>query len=423
MNMNHARVIDLEIISLSLVAIMLLFIGAAWIYIRNRNKNAKNNFLWQVTKSISIPALILIGLEISELFLYPFFSQLIFAQIHTILRLIICLWIFACISNITYSFIYQLSVSKNYNTWLVILPHIRKSLKTFLYVILLNVLFSYISFTPATSLFLTKLVHIVLIISVAWFIYELVSAGETLILRKYELQLTESADARRDYTKARIFKRIVLSIICFITFAALLMVFRQGRELGASILASAGLITAIVGFAAQQPLSVLLAGFQIAMTQPIKIGDNVIVENEFGTIEEISLNYVVVRIWDLRKLIVPINYFIQKPFQNWTYNSANLIAPVLLYFDYSVPIDALREELAKILEQSQFWDKKVSALQVSDAKENIVEIRVLGSAVSAGDTWNLRCEIREKMIKFVRENYPNALPRSKFIVMNQSEVE
>lgn len=406
----------LELISLSLAAVLLLVLGAGWLYVKNKHHEDKYNFIWQITKSILIPSLILIALKVAEVFVYPIFSQLIFVQVYIIIKLIVCLWIFACISNVAYLFIQRVSEAKKATTFLMILPYIKKSIKAFVYIILLNILFSYVAITPAISAFLERVANVLLVLAVAWFIFQLLNAGEMLVLRRYEQSLMQSVTARRDYTKVRIFKRILLSVVFVITFAAILMLFEQGRELGASILASAGLITAILGFAAQQPLATLLTGVQIAISQPIKIGDAVIVEQEYGTIEEIRLSYVVVRAWDLRKIIVPINYFIQKPFQNWTYNTTNLIAPVFLYFDYSVPLDELRQELTNILNESKLWDKRVSALQVTDAKENVVEIRILASAEDAKCTWDLRCEIREKMIKFVREHYPNALPRSKFIL-------
>ena len=166
----------------------------------------------------------------------------------------------------------------------------------------------------------------------------------------------------------------------------------------------------MVGFAAQRSIATLLAGFD-RTTQPIRIDDVVIVENEWGRIEEITLTYVVVRIWDLRRLILPITYFIEKPFQNWTRSSADILATVFLYVDHTVPLDQLRTELTRILEASQYWDRKVNVLQVTDTTEHTVQIRALGSAADASQAWNLRCEVREKLIRFLQENYPESLPR------------
>jgi small-conductance mechanosensitive channel len=183
------------------------------------------------------------------------------------------------------------------------------------------------------------------------------------------------------------------------------------RQFGASILASAGIAGIVVGFAAQRSIATLLAGFQIALTQPIRIDDVVIVEKEWGRIEDITLTYVVVRVWDLRRLVVPITYFIEQPFQNWTRSSADILGTVFLYVDYSVPLEPLRAEFTRILEHSRFWDGKVNVLQVTNAKEQTLEIRALASAADASLAWDLRCEIREKLITFVQQTFPDSLPR------------
>ncbi len=167
----------------------------------------------------------------------------------------------------------------------------------------------------------------------------------------------------------------------------------------------------MVGLAAQKTIGTIIAGLQIAFTQPIRLDDVVIVEGEWGRIEEITLTYVVVRIWDLRRLIVPITYFIETPFQNWTRTSADILGTVFLYVDHTVPIDAVRAELQKILEASEAWDRKVCVLQVTNTSERAVELRALMSAADASLAWNLRCEVREKLVEFIRRDYPHALPR------------
>jgi small-conductance mechanosensitive channel len=204
---------------------------------------------------------------------------------------------------------------------------------------------------------------------------------------------------------------MAVTIIGVFTLASMLMVFDSVRQFGASILASAGIAGIIVGFAAQRSIATLLAGFQIALTQPIRLDDVVIVENEWGRIEEITLTYVVVRVWDLRRLVVPITYFIEQPFQNWTRSSADILGTVFLYVDYGVPLDAIRVEFARILQASRYWDRKVSVLQVTDAKEHTLELRALASAADASLAWDLRCEIREKLIMFIQHTYPESLPR------------
>jgi small-conductance mechanosensitive channel len=185
------------------------------------------------------------------------------------------------------------------------------------------------------------------------------------------------------------------------------------RQYGVSLFASAGIAGIVAGLAARPVLSNLFAGVQLAMTQPIRIDDAVIVENEWGWIEEITATYVVVRLWDWRRLVVPLTYFIEKPFQNWTREGSALIGSVYLYLDYAAPIAAIRAKLKDIAEHSALWDGKVVNLQVSDAKEHTIEVRALVSARSAPAAWDLRCEVREKLIGFLQAEHPEALPRTR----------
>jgi small-conductance mechanosensitive channel len=257
--------------------------------------------------------------------------------------------------------------------------------------------------TRASSLFILG--------AVAWLLFQIVAVGERFVLSRYDVSQVDNLKARQIYTQVHILKRTLHVIIAVVMIAAGLMMFDQVRSLGASVLASAGVIGIIVGFAAQRTIANLFAGFQLAMTQPIRIDDVVIVENEWGRIEEITLTYVVVRIWDLRRLIVPLSYFIERPFQNWTRSQSDILATVFLYTDYSVPVDAIREELKRVTAQSSNWDGKVCALQVTNSSDRAVELRALASAADAAKAWDLRCEIREKLILFVQHNYPDSLPR------------
>ncbi|HUJ09665.1 MAG TPA: mechanosensitive ion channel domain-containing protein [Verrucomicrobiae bacterium] len=259
---------------------------------------------------------------------------------------------------------------------------------------------------------------LLLIFAVGFILYEMVNAVEQAVLNQYRIDVKDNLEARKVYTQVKVLKKVAIVVIAIFTVASMLMVFDSVRQLGTSILASAGIAGIILGFAAQRSLSTLLAGLQIAITQPIRLDDVVIVENEWGRIEEITLTYVVVRIWDLRRLIVPINYFIEKPFQNWTRVSADLLGSVMLYVDYTVPLKALRDELDRLLENSKRWDRKVKVIQVTDAKLNGMEVRVLVSAPDASTAWDLRCELREKLIDFVQRNYPQSLPRMRAEILD-----
>ena len=252
-----------------------------------------------------------------------------------------------------------------------------------------------------------------LIGAVGFILYQLVNAVEDAVLNQFRIDVQDNLEARKVYTQVKVLKKIAVVIIVIFTAASMLMVFDSVRQLGTSIMASAGVLGIIVGFAAKQSIATVLAGFQIAITQPIRLDDVVIVENEWGRIEEISLTYVVVVIWDQRRLIVPITYFIEKPFQNWTRVSADLLGSIFLYVDYTLPLQALRDELDRLLEGNKRWDRRVKVIQVTDSKPNAMELRVLVSAVDAPTAWDLRCELRELLIDFLQKNYPHCLARTR----------
>jgi small-conductance mechanosensitive channel len=252
---------------------------------------------------------------------------------------------------------------------------------------------------------------VLLIGVVAFVLLQVIDAASAIVLQQYRLDVRDNLRARAITTQVLVLKKVAITSVGLFTLASMLMVFDSVRQFGASILASAGIAGIIVGFAAQRSIATLLAGFQIALTQPIRVDDVVIVENEWGKVEDITLTYVVVRIWDLRRLVVPITYFIERPFQNWTRTSADILGTVFLSVDYSVPLDALRAELTRILEASPLWDRKVNVLQVTEAKERSVEVRVLVSAADASLAWDLRCDVREKLLTFLQRNYPASLPR------------
>lgn len=219
--------------------------------------------------------------------------------------------------------------------------------------------------------------------------------------------------ARSVFTQVRSFRNVANFLIVVVGVGCVLMTFAAVRQFGVSLLASAGAAGVIIGFAAQRSIAAVVAGIQIAITQPIRVEDAVIVEGEFGNIEEITLTYVVVRLWDLRRLVLPITYFIEKPFQNWTRTSAELTGTVFLHVDHRIAVDALRAELARILEASPRWDRRTSGLVVTEAGERSVQLRATVSAASAGDLWDLRCEVRERLLAFLRDHQPEALPRSR----------
>jgi small-conductance mechanosensitive channel len=259
--------------------------------------------------------------------------------------------------------------------------------------------------------FVRHIVALVLIGVVSWLLIRGTSILRDVAVLRFKVDVKDNLLARRIHTQLNVLRRLVVVVIIVIAVAAMLMTFPKVRQLGTAMLASAGIVGIVIGLAAQKTIGTFIAGLQIAITQPIRIDDVVIVEGEWGRIEEITLTYVVVRIWDLRRLIVPITHFIERPFQNWTRASADVLGTVFLYVDYTVPIEAIRAELQRILEGSEFWDRKVCGLQVTNTSERTVELRALMSAEDASLAWDLRCHVREKLVEFVQTNYPHALPR------------
>jgi small-conductance mechanosensitive channel len=256
------------------------------------------------------------------------------------------------------------------------------------------------------------------IAAVAWFLMRTVTMASDMILSRYDITATESLSERGISTQVRMFERVLHVVIVVVAAAIMFMSFNSLREFGVSILASAGIAGLVIGFAAQRSIATLLAGVHIALTQPIRLGDAIHIEGEFGRVEEITLSYVVVKLWDERRLIVPISHFIEKPFQNWTRESAALIGAVFLYCDYRIPVQELRDELKRILESTDPWNGRVWALQVTDATQEAVKLRVLCSADNAPQTWDLRCYVREKLIEFMRQRFPDSLPQKRIELTN-----
>ncbi len=266
---------------------------------------------------------------------------------------------------------------------------------------------------PEITTALTQALAVALVILFGWIAAIAVKIAGKLYLRRFALESEDNLLARKHITQVRILERAALTLVLVVTVAAMLMTFDAVRQYGISLFASAGVAGIIVGLAARPVLSNLIAGLQIAVTQPIRIDDRVVVEGENGTIEEITSTYVVVKLWDLRRMIVPLSHFIEKPFENWTMESSDLTGAVYLHADYTAPMDRLREKLAEIVAQSKFWDGKTAKLQVTDAREQSLELRILVSAKSATAAFELRCEVREKMIEFLRTELPHVLPRTR----------
>ncbi|MDR6641495.1 small-conductance mechanosensitive channel [Luteibacter sp. 1214] len=254
-------------------------------------------------------------------------------------------------------------------------------------------------------------IAVVLIGACTWFLVRCIGALEATVSRFNPIDLEDNLRARRVQTQVRVLSRTGMVVVIVLGLGVALMTFPVVRQFGASLLASAGLAGLAVGLAAKPVLGNLIAGIQIALTQPIRIDDVVIVEGEWGRIEEITSTYVVVAIWDERRMIVPLQYFIENPFQNWTRTSSQILGSVMLWFDYGIPLDPLRDELQRICKDANEWDGRVIVLQVVDASDKAMQLRALVSSSNSGKSFDLRCKVREGLIAFVRREFPAYLPR------------
>jgi small-conductance mechanosensitive channel len=249
------------------------------------------------------------------------------------------------------------------------------------------------------------------IVTLSFLLIRGINAVQLALLSRYRMDAEDNLSARRVYTQVSVIRKVIVTAIVIIGTGSSLMLFDPVRQFGTSILASAGIAGVVIGFAAQKTLGNVLAGIQIALTQPLLIDDIVVVEGEFGQIEEITLTYVTVRTWDLRRIVLPITYFVEKPFQNWSRVSTELLGTVILYLDYQAPMAELRKELKRLVENHPKWDKKVCGLQVTDSKQSTIEVRALVSSTNSGKLFDLRCDVREGLIEFLRHKYPESLPK------------
>ena len=223
--------------------------------------------------------------------------------------------------------------------------------------------------------------------------------------------VADNLEARRVLTQTRVLSRVAIGIALFAGTAFILMTFPRARQFGTSLLASAGLSALVIGLAAKSVFGNLLAGLQIALSQPIRIDDVLIVQGEWGRVEEITSTYVVMKIWDERRLVIPLQWFIDNPFQNWTRTTSEIIGSVFFWVDFSADLDSLRAEATRLAQSSKDYDGRVCLLQVVDTNERAMQLRLIVSSPSAGQSWDLRCLLREGLIALMQRDHPDALPR------------
>lgn len=262
-----------------------------------------------------------------------------------------------------------------------------------------------------TEIVLARFLVLATICLFGWIAMTVLNIGANLYLLRFRIDVEDNLLSRKHITQVRVLMRVADTVIVLLTLGFALMTFDAVRQYGVSLFASAGVAGVVFGLAAQPVLSNLIAGVQLAVTQPIRLEDAVTVQNEYGWIEEITATYVVIRLWDLRRLIVPLNFFIQQPFYNWTRQAAANMGTVLLYLDYTAPIDRIRDKAAELIAQSKQWTGKLVNVQVTNTSPQGIEVRVLLTAQSAANTSDLCAEVREKLIGFLQREHPEALPR------------
>jgi small-conductance mechanosensitive channel len=293
--------------------------------------------------------------------------------------------------------------------------------RTIVFLLLLQVILRNAADSLAGIAMLRHLNALALYMAFTWFGVRCINAVADTIVELNPVDAPDNLRARRIQTQTKVLARASIAMIVMIGSGLALMTLPLLRQIGTSLLASAGVAGLVIGFAARPVLTNLLAGIQLALTQPIRLEDVVIVEKEWGQIEEITGTYVVVRIWDQRRMIVPLQWFIENPFQNWTRSSSEILGTVLFWVDYRLPLDAIRKEAERLCQSSPDWDQRVCVTQVVDANERAMQLRVLVSAGDAGKAWELRCKVREGLIDFIQRDYPECLPRLRADISGQGK--
>ncbi|MCS6627201.1 mechanosensitive ion channel family protein [Roseibacterium beibuensis] len=307
----------------------------------------------------------------------------------------------------------RLAVRKRDVFWRGVVGRARLKVRIAVMIVALALAVTVSPLDPGPSEFMRQALVFLFILTIGWMLVGASDMWAMVYLRRFNMASEDNLIARKHVTQARILQRVAALLIGVVTLGLALLTIAEVRQWGMSLLASAGVVGIIAGFALQPLLTNLIAGVQIATDQPIRLDDAVIVEGEWGTVEEITSTYVVVKLWDWRRMILPLTYFIQKPFQNWTRETARLIGTAFLYVDYEAPIERLRVELERICRESPLWDGDVISLQVTDITDRVAQVRCLASARNGAAAFDLRCDIREKMLGFMRDQCPEALPRDR----------
>lgn len=319
-----------------------------------------------------------------------------------------------CIRLLSKGFSNLQNSMKNYHTVSLVIPFFNALLKALAFLVIFKLFTQHLELNSTVSYVLSKVTSIMIIGAIGWLLCKLIDVAQQLLLHHFTADSSGINLERKVFTQTVILKRVAYTIVSILTAGAILILFDNVRALGASVLTTAGVFGLVLTFTAQRSLASIFSGLEIALTQPIKIGDSVVIDNEFGVIEEINFRSVVIKLWDWRRLIVPTNLFLEKTFQNWSkVQDTNLIGTVYLYVDFSLPVKELRSYLELILQKTPHWDRNVGLLQVGDLQERVMQLKILASASNADSLSNLRAFLREELIGYIVQKYPYALPKTR----------
>lgn len=313
--------------------------------------------------------------------------------------------------------------TNNYSLFRSMIQHLSRPVSVWLPLLFIKLTVPVMTLSSVWERRLEKILDIALIITFAWILINIVNIGRAYAYHRYDISKQDNFHERKIRTQLQVIQRIISGAIIFVAIAFVLLSFEGVKKIGAGLLTGVGIGGVIIGLAAQRSLGNLFAGLHIAFTQPIRIDDVVIVEGEYGNVEEITLSYVVVRIWDNRRLVMPLTYFLEKPFENWTRSSAELLTTVFIYTDYSISVEAVRNELTRLLHANAGWNKKTNSLVVYNAGESTLQLRALISADNSGNASDLQYYVREGLIGFIKQNCPGALPQNRVSIQNSNSTD
>lgn len=410
---------------------LLILLPLCFILFRNQLKpstaQAKQLSFLQFYRRLYLPALVtfLFYAAYSTLLILPLFLDFSFirAPLYTLISTTVGVTLLVSLYTLTATFIrtidtalQQQLIQRKANRLVALIPLFSKGFKLAIALILLNATFQLIGIPHDWRVLLVKLSRVTVIGMIGWFLLQVVHTVEILFIQHNHAKFAKDLDSRKAYTHISILKRIMITLITILTVSAMLMNFESIRAIGTTALASAGLLVTVISFSAKGLLESIFKGMQIAITQPIRVNDTILIEGESGVVDSINLHHVSITLWNKRQIIVPTGYFLDKPFQNWTHHSNDLLDNIFFYISYHMPIEPIRRKFEELLAQNPLWNKQASGFYVHGFKDRMVELRLVVSANDSNNLSKLRYEIREKLLDYMQENHPEGIPNTNLII-------